>query len=284
MRLAPSERERLWAGLEAFVNCSDSVDKYQYLSANFGSFWPAEIWHSRPKQGHADQQWSESPIPAASGLEIKDQDKRPEYERVNKTGTVRKEFEVDITYNNLEAESLNWHQACHKLFLFYRDSLRAVWSKEDAGKWPRGSREEFLLGLTQFNQEASQTCNDWKMGDLPYIRLLELFDAWKDILDQFPNAQVEGQVQIRMLWKLRDFVLLPVNDFQKAFYILFRQNWRARLCRRCKGFFIARKPKQIFCGTDCSAGNRLASKRKWWNRVGVKRRAKKRQESGHRAA
>jgi hypothetical protein len=38
-------------------------------------------------------------------------------------------------------------------------------------------------------------------------------------------------------------------------------------------FFIARTPKQMFCGTSCSAGSRLASKRKWWKRVGAKNRA-----------
>jgi hypothetical protein len=273
MRLAASDRERLWIGLEGFVNCSDSLDAYQYLSSNFSSFWPAEIWNLRPKQRLADQPSS-------------DQEKRLERKRIDETGNERKWGEVhfDIDQVDFEPESLNWHLACHKLFLFYRDMLRAVWSEEDAGQWPDGEREEFLLGLTQLNQDTCRKCKDSKKGELQYLLMPGLFGPWEEIVKQFPNVNVAGPVQIKMLWKLGDFFLLTVNDFQSAFYTLFRQNWRARVCRRCNAFFVARKPKQIFCGTACSAGNRLASKRKWWNRVGVKLRAKQMQKSSKRSS
>jgi hypothetical protein len=108
------------------------------------------------------------------------------------------------------------------------------------------------------------------MTDIPP----DLYHAWERILGQFSTALDEARLSVSMLWKYGDFYLVPQNDFQRAIYQLFRQNWRARVCRRCKIFFIARKPKQLFCGTGCSAGSRLASKREWWERVGSKRRAK----------
>ena len=172
-------------------------------------------------------------------------------------------------------ESLAWHPACHKLFLLYRDTLRVVWRPDSASpgpSWLYGFSHEFLLGLTDYNEEA-------KGGGLrfltPWPAALER--AWGDILGGFPTAAVEGRVEISMLWGVGDLSLVPQNDFQRAFYLLFRQSWRARVCPRCNMFFVARRPRQIFCGTVCSAGNRLASKRKWWNRAGAKRRARQRQ-------
>jgi hypothetical protein len=49
------------------------------------------------------------------------------------------------------------------------------------------------------------------------------------------------------------------------------------VCPRCAAYFVARKPKQKFCGTGCSAGSRLDSNRSWWNRVGAKLRARRSQ-------
>jgi hypothetical protein len=95
---------------------------------------------------------------------------------------------------------------------------------------------------------------------------------WSEILTHFPHVVMDSSTNVRLDWKKGDLGLTTSNDFTTAFFLLFRQSWRARNCPRCKMFFIARKPKQQFCGTVCSGGSRLDSKRKWWNRVGVKRR------------
>lgn len=274
MRLAPAERERLWKGLERFVNCRDSEGDYQALGYAFRDFWPVDIWH----------------YPNQEGVPIFPPELTPGTIRAIIKGELS-EAEIKQVEWESQTQSLNWHPACHRLFLFYRDTLREVWRGErqtirledehlttlaDLAHpsplgWMGGHTHEFLLGLTEYNEEA-QEVGKRKEFDLSLIRPFALDHAWQEILDRFPTVAVEGRVEISMLWGIGDFSLVPHNDFQRAFYLLFRQNWRARICPRCKMFFVARKPKQTFCGTGCSAGNRLASKRKWWNRVGAKRR------------
>jgi len=260
MRLAHSEQERLWIGLERFVKCGDSVQEYEALGRNWPDFWPVKIWeypNYKPRGPLAIRE----PIPAPYRLHLSEE------QLGGKT-------------------DLAWHSACHKLFLFYRDTLRKIWLGErlvaDLGNssplgWivsPSGCVGEgdaFLLGLTDFNEEALEAAE--RQGhDFRVARPHGLDNAWLEIYAQFPTARVEGRARIGMLWEVGDFVMYPRNDFEKAFYRLFRQSWRARKCPRCDKFFVARKPKQSFCGTECSAGNRLASKRKWWNRLGAKRR------------
>src|SRR5271155_2174203 len=109
MRLAASERERLWKGLERFVNCGDSQSDYQALGRAFPDFWPVEIWHY-PNQ--------KPPAPVSILGRIVSEPELSEEELLKKMEHER------------QTDTLNWHPACHELFLFYRDSLREVWSGE----------------------------------------------------------------------------------------------------------------------------------------------------------
>jgi len=276
MRLARADRERLWKGLERFVNCGDSDSDYKALGLAFPDFWPVRIWH------YPNQETKHTPFFGSILAASKDESD-----------------EADIKQNDWQSqtEDLNWHSASRNLFLFYRDTLREIWEgRPTVGRniddrptlslvcgptqlgWLFGRANEFLLGITNYNEEANDEARN---GGFSFSflsgRPLALGTAWREIINKFPTVAVEGRVEITMVWELGDFSFVPHNGFQKAFYLLFRQNWRARVCPRCKMFFVARKPKQIFCGTVCSAGNRLASKRKWWNRVGEKRRTRKRQ-------
>jgi hypothetical protein len=254
MRLARPEKERLWKGLERFVNCGDSESDYKALGRAFPDFWPVEIWHY-PKQG--------PPTPApVLGRIVSD---------------------AELSEEEGQTESLAWNAVCHALFLFYRDTLREVWYAERSAKdgedlGPTWRDHEFLLGLTNYNEEALKA-EEFSFNCIIYPPALDR--AWGNIRRRFPMAAVEDRVEISVLWETGDLCLIPHNDFQRAFYFLFRQNWRARVCPRCKMFFAARKPKQRFCGTGCSAGSRLASKRKWWKRVGAKRRAPHSEGSTH---
>src|ERR1700741_2689819 len=45
MRLARAERERLWKGLEWFVNCDDSLGRFGALGRAFSKFWPIQTSH-----------------------------------------------------------------------------------------------------------------------------------------------------------------------------------------------------------------------------------------------
>ncbi len=226
---APREQERLWKGLERFVNCEDSENDYRALRRSFPGFWPVEIkYQCSPGRGYTD--------------------------------------------------ILDWHPVSHKLFLFYRDGLRNLWVNEQRHPF-RVASPEFLLGLSDSNQKAieraSKHRDENRLPEQGTSDFGDLVRAWWEILSYSPTGSIllPNQISLGMIWHMGDFHLSPANDFQRAFYQLFRKGWRARVCRRCKAYFVARKPKQGFCGTACSAGSRLALNRKWWNRVGAKRRA-----------
>ena len=256
MRLAPAERERLWKGLERFVNCGDSEGDYQALGRAFPDIWPIDISHF-PNQ--------ESIAPAIRSIGASE---TLDSERDDPKGISDEELaSVHRT------DSLNWHRLCHPLFSFYRNTLRDLWSGKEEATWFGGGNEEFLLGLSDLNDETRKEVKQGSVGLLANLLLpFKLYETWQGILSQFPTAFPEGRHVLGMLWSRGDFYLVPRNDFQRAFYLLFRQSWRARVCPRCKMFFVARRPKQTFCGTVCSAGSRLASKLKWWRKKGAPKR------------
>jgi len=263
MHLAPSEREQLWKGLERFVNCGDSESDYRALGRAFPEFWPVKIWHYPLQELDT---FKNLVVPAIAPPDVPLSD-----------------AEIEESVRLGETADLDWHAACHSLFLFYRDTLRAIWTGDEKAHWFAGGMAEFLLGLTTLNEQARKEAEQSPYAPVGLFNLPnELFNCWRGILDQFSTAVEEGQLTVDMLWECGDFYLVPRNDFQRAFYLLFRQSWRARVCPRCKMLFIARRPKQVFCGTVCSAGSRLASKRKWWRSVGTKRRTNQKRKGLNR--
>lgn len=262
MRLAPSERERLWKGLERFVNCGDSETDYRALGRSFREFWPVEILHFSVHETVVSKNLV---IPAIA------------VPMVSPLSDVALDEQMQEELNEDEVVTLDWHPVCRRLFVFYRDTLQDIWTDKERRVWFCGGREEFLLGLSNRNEEAREAAKNDAFPIPPSCLPLELFESWREILRQFPTARPESRREIRVLWSYGDFSLVPGNDLERAFYLLFRQSWRARVCPRCKKFFVARRPKQTFCDTVCSAGSRLASKRKWWRRVGSKRRARQKE-------
>ncbi len=218
-KVPKEERERLWFGLERFVNCGDALEDFRALGCSFPKFWPASIWCM-----NRDFQWW----------------------------------------------SLDWHPECHELFLLYRNTLRRVWrndfSPEDWGQ------AEFLLGI-----------KEWKKDLLLQYLLPGLSDAWKKISAYGPREPEPCEVKI--LWKDRTVCIEPKNEFQLAFYLLFQDSWRARVCPNpgcTEMYFIAVKPKQKFCGDGCSAASRRASNLGWWKREGAQRRAEQAKAASQR--
>ena len=284
LRLATAERERLWKGLERFVNCGDTLEDFQALGRAFPSFWPAETENHDEKLAERGPFWNEE---------------TQEYVATEAELPAGARIQQIVKY-----ATLGWNPCCHKLFLFYRDILRAVWSGKQFPHYAgwEGATEQFLLGLIDYNSMAIRRLrallrSGWTpapgpSGSIDYSRMtidslpgeqgsgwtrrMDPLEAiWSEILRQFPQANSDISTTIRLYWKNGDFRLTTYNDFVTAFFLLFIQNWRARICPRCEMFFVARKPKQRFCSTLCSAGSRLASKRKWWNRVGATRRKRR---------
>lgn len=76
-----------------------------------------------------------------------------------------------------------------------------------------------------------------------------------------------------------------VWPFQRAVMFLGMEPWRARFCTLCGKRFVAAKPAQRFCSTDCSKAARKSSKRTWWADNGPQwreQRSKKHKKSSKR--
>lgn len=63
-----------------------------------------------------------------------------------------------------------------------------------------------------------------------------------------------------------------VWPFQRAVMYLAVNPWRARFCLRCGKRFVALKPRNVYCGDDCSRESRKGTKRNWWNQTGTVQR------------
>lgn len=155
-----------------------------------------------------------------------------------------------------------WESACHKLVLFYRDSLGRAWRPAEPGPYDIGTGEEFeiLLGMETGYQYADRE------------------EALQVIIAAHPDAEVQSS-PIFADWKSGSFLYSPTNDFQRAVYILFREGWRAKTCVRCSRRFIADKPVQRYCSTRCSGEANRERNLAWWNKYGKKWRSDRKSSS-----
>lgn len=290
---AAEGRDRLWKGLERFVNCGDSEGDYCAVGRAFPRFWPVDVGHF-PNQEETVAEREERIIserPNAPVGRI-----APTADLLSRRIFRHRSIQELDSSSEKERESISerlslaWHPACHKLFLAYRHVLREIWLGHEDAAPLAFSKPECLLGLSDrpekdFNH-AKRTLSEARPlpWGFPLGAWTEMDDACREILRKFPTAYLYPGAGIHLNWLAGDFWLLPENDFQMAFFLLFRQSWRARQCPRCNTFFVARKQRQQFCGTTCSAGSRLSSNRKWWRQVGAKRRQKATRERRRKRA
>jgi hypothetical protein len=244
-RLAPLGQERRWLrkGLVRFANCEDSNTDYKALGRAFPDFWPLTMMAPRSDASSISRKMPRTPA---------------DINRMN-----REHYETDV--------SLAWHPACHKVFLFYRDRLRDIWN-DGADEPLKFWMPEFLLGISRQNEHAFDNARQSLRVAPP---LTALGNAFSEVLMQFPKATCPTTLRVGMLWNRGDFYILPENGFQRAFYLLFRQSWRARICQHCGAYFIANRPNQPFCGTVCSSEVARARKRHWWRKNGERWRKRK---------
>lgn len=237
-RLALGETTLHFRALERFVNCGDSLEEYSAFGKAFSGYVPVPIV------------WNE----------------------------LRSSDEPTMA-------NFWWRPQGHKLFLFCRDTLRSLWKpQQDGPTEPReigwcASKTNFLLGLGGFHARARSAALSLESGRPPYADQVfgfpsALVGAWMAIVSAGPGAVPVTMDAPRFVWGEGRVELVTSCRFAQAFYLIFRQSWRAKVCPRCGMYFIASKPNQVFCSTVCSAGNRLASKLDWWRRVGAKRRKK----------
>jgi len=196
--LAPRERQRLYKGLERFVNAGDAPEDYKALSKAWSSFWPLDL------QGA-------------------------------------------------------WSDACYRIFLVYRDTLRRVWISDPEAL--RGGSLIFLLGLCGLEIT------------LPPPQGWQLREAKDRIEQAHGRAHVVSRPVVYPHWKNGVFTFIPQIDFQRAVYLLFRESWRAKVCAKCSTYFVAQKSAQLYCGVECSNAAHQGAALKWWKEKGAKRRS-----------
>lgn len=155
----------------------------------------------------------------------------------------------------------DWTPKAHKLFLAYQECLRRIWRREEQAL--HNKEVGFLLGMEQHRYFD-------RGGAIPEL----LRAAWADL----PNAQCRVHTRVSPDWTRGEFVFTPMNDFQQAVYLLFRESWRARVCEWCSKCFLADKPAQRFCGSKCFGEAKRKRDLAYWRSDGAKRRKNRRSE------
>lgn len=166
-----------------------------------------------------------------------------------------------------ESQVLDWQDECHGIFLVYRDALRSVWSND-----PRVLKEEPLMLLLGLDNALTRV----ERGAILTGTLAPLNDAWRQLAAHYPNAYQASYPFVCAIWATGDFDYSPLNDFQLAAYMLFRESWRAKVCLRCSQYFVAGKPAQLYCSSACSNAAHRDQALNYWRAEGAARRSARR--------
>jgi hypothetical protein len=166
-------------------------------------------------------------------------------------------------------EKLRWAPEAFDLLLLYRDLLRLVWN------WPRdpdNSQErhkkrqalQILMGIWDFERVLDDEIFPMDMPSSNYRQV------WKKIRSHVPEARPGSVAWIYPSWPSGQFVYREENPFQAAVYSLFRESWRARICRTCQQHFVADKQQRQYCSNKCAGEGKRRNDLEWWRRTHTK--------------
>ena len=197
---------------------------------------------------------------------------------------------IDNPPSEIWVKDISWDPACFGLALTYRDCLRDLWAAPS-----KDEKEESLQVLLGIDSEMQESMNKSTEGEqvTDVLNMYGVTDdgrnnlGWRDlslswllVLKAYPKAQPWGFPSVWPLWGTGDFAFEPDNDFQRAVYLLFRESWRAKICARCNGYFIAQKPPQLYCSSRCYGEAKRKRDLSWWRREGSKKRKARARISG----
>jgi hypothetical protein len=200
---------------------------------------------------------------------------------------------------------------CHALVMVFRDYLRSVWrwdavalreqvlrillglANRPVGSEPLANEEEDIewvlpdpsspetLAATERMRELARR-KEWTEGSEGRSKtILHDFDPrlrrtlWALMCDRATRRYFPTWPWFVADWARGEFSYEPGNDFQRAVYALFRQSWRARICRECQRLFVAKKHPQMFCGFECTANARRKRDLAFWKSKGSALRQKR---------
>jgi hypothetical protein len=149
----------------------------------------------------------------------------------------------------------------------YRHMLRKVWRGQDED----GVRLAWLLGI--------YSPYDW-VGDedlvldtdaRAFCQMLE--DSGVIHIDELPMFRFLKR-PVKLNWGRGLIEYSPPDDcqFQSSVHELFRESWRAHVCPQCGSYFVASKPAQRLCSTDCRDAALRQAQNKYWKEKGAARR------------
>ena len=140
---------------------------------------------------------------------------------------------------------LNWCDEARPLFVFYRDILRSIWTR-NPGTSTNGTFINALFGL-----------------ELPADQLKKCFP------ESTPTA---AKTSFHPEWGAGVIRFVSNTNFQRAIWLLFCELWRAKVCPSCSAYFIAEKSAQNYCSISCSSRAHQSNSLKWWREKGASRR------------
>ncbi len=185
-----------------------------------------------------------------------------------------------MNIQDASGERLRWASKAFDLLRLYRDLLRLVWN------WPRDpddfhernkKREalQILMGIWEFHRVLNEEDIPSDTPSSKYRRV------WKQIQSHIPNSTLGSTARIFPSWPSGQFVYMEANPFQAAVYRLFRESWRARICRTCQKHFVADKQQRQYCSAACAGEGKRRIDLEWWHRTHGKR-SKSQKERGQR--
>lgn len=243
---APKEIGRLFAGLELLANLGDSYPEYCEFVKKYPTFCPVILFD-------------------------------------------------ESTNRQLE---LLQNESAHELFKVFRDYLRSVWRREPAAL--REQVQQILLGVATRplgcepldQNEALQDHIPERIGATDWNERLEARSV--KMFENFPPRYRRAMMLMKLHpdsrffrpyfpkimadWESGEVFFELRTDFQRAVYALFRQSWRARVCRECQKLFVAVRHPQMFCSAQCSMTVKLRRNRAFWKNRGTVQRRKRNQE------
>jgi len=182
-----------------------------------------------------------------------------------------------LPLEDAKGNDLSWHADAHRLFLFYRDSLRGLWIRN-----PITINDGFQIPLL-FGILADATIREILSGRVLLSRPLQFALSPLMKLHRglrlgklFPRLRVPDSSPLAYFWP--DWTGGKVEyvsqvDFQRAVWLFFSEPWRAKVCPKCSAYFLAQKPAQLYCSVSCSSAVHRASSLSWWKQKGSQKRA-----------
>lgn len=147
--------------------------------------------------------------------------------------------------------------------LWYRDLLRAVWTRQDVA----GAALSLLVGFADQAQlnRLKDVVPRTVRATLPSVEYLGRDFDPKNALPSGRPAVDVGTIACTIRWEFG-------CQFQQAIYELMQNLWRAKVCPQCKRFFIAGKTAQKFCSTKCTGEKKASDSLDYYHREGRFRR------------